>query len=221
MMSLDVKNMIIDLMEKMRMATAPAKHIIIPISGGSDSALIYNLLNNICPHKIIGVHIGKNLREQQWFHSTGNLLMIDAEFSAFGPETAEAYRWATLLNTSLKYKGWLVGSRNRTEDELGTYSLASRTATYLPLVKVWKTDVMKMCEAIGIPQSIVDSSRKADPDCGRPIEMAEIPLELIDEYIKHHMAGPELPTSLSEDKQAYLENIMISNRFKSLLPIKH
>lgn len=219
-MTPEVKDSIIDLMEKMRRAASPAKRIIVPVSGGSDSALIFNLLSEIYPEKTIGVYIGNNLREKEWFECTGNLTIVDTDLSDFEPQAAEAYRWFALLSYSLKHNGWLVGSRTRTEKELGSYSLASRVATYLPLADIWKTDVMLMCEAIGIPKSITDSSRRADPDCGRPQEMAEIPLELIDEHLKF-LIGILSTTSATETQQMYLNNIVNSNKFKQHLPVKH
>lgn len=219
-MTPEIKDMILDLMESMRNTAASAKRIIVPISGGSDSALIFNLLSEIYPHKTIGIHIGNNLREEQWFTSVGNLSIVNADLPTPDPQIAEIYRWATLLKHSLKCNGWLVSSRTRTENELGSYSLASRVATYLPLVKLWKSDIMLMCEAIGVPKSITDSSREADPDCGRPTEMAAIPLEIIDEYLKFSI-GLVKNTSATDEQKTYLQSVVNYNKFKQKLPVTH
>lgn len=212
-----MNSMIINLLERMEKITRSANLLVVPVSGGSDSALSYRLLNEVCPKKVVGLYVGNNLREIDWFNSTGRLEVLDLKFD---PSDAEPFRWAVFLNYSLKNKGWLVGSRTRTENNLGTYSLASRVATYLPLVKVWKTDVMLMCNELNVPKAITDSSRQADPDCGRPKEMAEIPLELIDEYLKF-LEGSIAATTISEEQRQYLKAIIVANKFKQSLPLRH
>lgn len=214
-----VKNMISSLMNQMVNTVASAKRLIVPISGGSDSALTFSLLSKLYPDKTMGIYIGSDLREKKWFEETGPTSLLDV-----GPEIAksETYRWATILNYTLLQGGWLVGSRTKTEDLLGTYSLASRVATYLPLVNIWKTDVMAMCKALKVPKAILDSSRKADPDCGRSPEMAEIPLEVIDNYLKYTVSGlGSVDPDPTPEQMAYLGSIRAFNQFKSMLPIKH
>ena len=90
------------------------------------------------------------------------------------PQHVEAARWALMLSLSLEVRGWLVGTRNRTEEELGTFSLASRVATFLPLAGLWKSEVMAACAHVGVPGEILESSRRADPSCGRPQEMVDL-----------------------------------------------
>jgi NH3-dependent NAD+ synthetase len=79
---------------------------------------------------------------------------------------------------------------------------------------------MKMAKYLGIPNSILDSSRQADPDCGRPAEMAAIPLETTDEYLKF-VSGEILYLNIDPAIEDYIRHIMNSNSFKSLLPYTH
>jgi NH3-dependent NAD+ synthetase len=135
---------------------------------------------------------------------------------------AEISRWAAFLELSNAHNAWLVGSRNHTEEYTGLYSLASRVATFLPLANIWKSEVMTLCDAIGVPAEVTASSRHADPDCGRPQSLAEIPLEMIDTYLK--VRNGEQPESalgaLSTAQIEYLRRTIDQNQFKRSLPTK-
>jgi NH3-dependent NAD+ synthetase len=100
--------------------------------------------------------------------------------------------------------------------------LASRVATFLPLANIWKSDVMALCELAGVPGEITSSSRRADPDCGRPTELAEIPLEKVDTYLK--VESGKLPRAaleaLTSGQTDYLARVVAQNKFKQLLPAK-
>lgn len=199
---------------------AGGRGALVPISGGSDSALCFWLCAQaLPPGRTLGVFAGKNLRCRDWFEQIGPVRALETEL----PEKhIEAHRWALLLAESLAFRGWLVGTRNRTEDILGTYSLASRVATYLPLVGLWKSEVMELIETIGVPGDIIASSRRADPSCGRPQEMADIPFSLLDLFLQIRV-GERSPTELARIPPAvltYLDSIYQRNRFKPLLPLR-
>ena len=211
------------LVEWIRVEAAEAKNgLLVPISGGSDSALCFWLANKALPGKVVGVHAGspKTLRCRKWFASIGT------EIAFVKPPgrraEVEEMRWARFLALNLERRTWLVGCRNRTEDELHSYSLASRVATFLPIVGVWKSGVIALCQAAGVPAAIIAASRKADPDCGRPEAMAEIPFELVDLYLQVKLAevSPLLLGNLTRAQRFYLEGIYFYNRFKSALPIR-
>ncbi len=219
------------LIDWMASSAAPANGLLVPLSGGSDSALIFWLLNQAFPNgaanasatgatnKIIGVHIGDNLRCREWFESVGTVRLVAKPTLSAGQD-AEVMRWATVQSLCVNERRWLVGSRTRTEEALGTFSYASCVATYLPLASILKSDVMELCALIGVPEEILASSRRADPDCGRPQAMAEIPLEQIDIFLRVKLL--ELPTSaldaLSEGTVQYLESVYRRNQFKRVLP---
>jgi len=131
---------------------------------------------------------------------------------------AEVLRWARVQSICVSEQRWLVGSRNRTEDLLGTYSFASCVATYLPLVNMLKSDVMALCLLAGVPEEVLTSSRQADPSCGRPEEMAEIALEQVDQYLRHMLGYPDALCGLSEGTIIYLNSVYERNHFKRLLP---
>ena len=193
--------------------------LLVPVSGGSDSALCFWLCNQVFPNKTIGVYAGTDLRERKWFESVGRVRFIEPPpFSS----NAEIFRWAKFLEICYQEKRLLIGTRNRMEDLLGGYSLASRLATVLPLAGVWKSDVLKCCEWIGVPTTITDSSRRADPDCGRPQEMAEIPMEIVERFlkVKSGLKKPRHLRGITKDQRAYLEKMYSQNVYKLSLPDK-
>lgn len=200
-------------------SAAKAQALYVPVSGGTDSALVFWLCSQAYPAKTVAVHAGKDLRERAWFESVGKVEFVDVP----GEHTErEEMRWARFLARARDRSAWLVGSRNRTEDLLGTYSLSSRTATYLPLVGVWKSDVLKLCAEIGVPEGVIASSLRADPDCGRPDELAAISYQAIEAFLRTRIG--EAPRAddpaLSPEQVEYLEKIFTQNAFKPGLPTR-
>jgi NH3-dependent NAD+ synthetase len=137
-------------------------------------------------------------------------------------DDVELQRWMLMFARARKERCWLVGSRNRTEDVLGNYSLASRLATYLPLAGLWKSEVMELAAFVGVPAQILESSQRADPLCGRPPELAEIKFQAVDRFLQHKLG--ERPAAnldgLTEGQLKYLEEIYSRYRFKSALPLR-
>jgi NH3-dependent NAD+ synthetase len=199
---------------------AAGRGALVPVSGGSDSALCFWLCTRaLPPGRAVAVFAGTSLRCREWFESLGPVRLRPAPPPDAHPEAA---RWADMLTLCLAERRWLVGTRNRTEDVLGTFSLASRVATYLPLAGLWKTEVMELAKAVGVPAEVLASSRRADPECGRPKEMAEIPFEVVDVFLRVRVG--ERPDSdlagLPAGAVAYLDSIYRRNRFKVGLPLR-
>lgn len=199
---------------------AAGRGVLIPVSGGSDSALCFWLCAKaLPPGRAVAAYVGHGLRCQEWFEQQGPVRFIPEPAADGHPE---AQRWAIMLSLSLNVRSWLVGTRNRTEDVFGTYSLASRVATYLPLAGFWKSEVMALAELVGVPAEILVSSQRADPSCGRPEEMAAIPFETVDQFLQVRVGErPEsdlsgVPLSTIE----YLESVYRRNRFKMQLPLR-
>jgi NH3-dependent NAD+ synthetase len=202
-----------------RGAASSARGVLVPVSGGSDSALAFWLLARALPGRAFAVHVGAELRARDWFETIGSVFQLP---HPDGPGDREALRWAALISHGLNLGHWLVGSRNRTEDVLGTYSLASRVATFLPLVGLWKSEVMELCERVGVPAEILASSRRADPACGRPQGLAEIPFGAMDLFLQVRIGErPEADLAAVNPVQlGYLEKIYQYNQFKKALPLR-
>ena len=206
------------LLDWVRETFKPATGLLVPVSGGSDSALLWWLVCQVYPEKALAVYVGNDLRCKSWFESLGTVRCIS---HPAGIGDSEAVRWALFISICSKERRWLIGSRTRTEEVFGTFSLASRIAPYLPLAGVWKTEVMQLGQKVGIPVEILSSSRKADPDCGRPQEQSEIPLELIDVFLRESekQQGVGDFSALSEQQVQYLKRVRESNQWKRHLPV--
>jgi NH3-dependent NAD+ synthetase len=215
-----MKHKIATLLHWIRERAEPAHGLLIPISGGSDSALCFWLCNQVCPERTLGVYFGDSLRCRDWFEDQGRFEVLSPP-AGTSARQRELQRWAVLLDKGLMEERWLAGSRNRTEDAFGTYSLASRLATFLPLAGLWKTEVIELCAFAGVPCAVTDSSRKADPDCGRPKELADVPLEAIDLFLMVRVGElpPEALSALTVEQVQYLDRIYHYNQFKKALPI--
>ncbi len=191
--------------------------ILVPVSGGSDSALCFWLCAQVAKERTKGVSMGTSLRSKEWFESVGTVELHTGDVAGANPEVA---RWAHFLTQCLTENRILIGSRNRTESVLGTFSNASRVATFLPLAGLWKHEVMELCDFVGIPEEITASSRRADPECGRPAKMADIQYEAVDRFLQEKLHLP-IDTSLAEPSQEqreYLETIYVENAYKAGLP---
>ena len=64
-------------------------------------------------------------------------------------------------------------------------------------------------EAVGVPSDVIASSRHADPECGRPAEMAAVGLEKVDWYAQCHWSGQlwRLKDRLSAEEVQYLDEV--------------
>lgn len=191
--------------------------LLVPVSGGSDSAFCYWLCNQAFPQRTKGIYIGTALRQKEWFEGTGIMQYSDLQMDGENPEVQ---RWAHFLETSIKENRMLVGSRNHTEDMLGTFSHASKVASLLPLAGLWKHEVMELCGYVGVPEEIISSSSRADPACGRPQRMADIPFEAVDAFLKSKLGGAVGQGERTEQQEAYLENVYATHSYKTTLPFR-
>lgn len=192
--------------------------LLIPVSGGSDSALCFWLCNQIYKERTKGVCAGNYLRQKEWFDTVGHVQLVDVDYGGENPEVA---RWALFLTISLTENRVLIGSRNRTESVLGTFSNASRVTTFMPLAGLWKHEVMELCDFVGVPGEITESSKRADPECGRPEKMADIQYEAVDRFLQEKLSLP-IDESLFEpsaEQRKYLEAVYEQNSYKSKLPL--
>lgn len=197
---------------KIRKNTPPKRPIYIPISGGTDSALTFYIYNKIFPKRTFGIYFGDTLPHEAWFTNTGKVIK-ETRWDTYDKEIA---RWSKLLEKSIKDGAIIIGTRNKTEHMLGTFSHASRISFYLPIVDFYKSDVLKICEEIGCPQEMINESRKPDPNCGRYAEYTKIGIEKIDEFLKSLLKNK----ASSEDGFKYIQKIYENNKYKKTLPIK-
>lgn len=202
------------LLDWIKLTAAHSKGLAVPVSGGSDGALALWLCAQACPGKTRAIHLGNRLRARAWFESIAPVDVLELPLQSID---AEALRWAIIADYSLKHGFWPVGTRNRTEELLRTYSRSSLISTFMPIVGLWKSDVLKLCAYIKVPDEVLASSRRADPACGRPQELADIGIERIDAFLKAKL-GLIPDAGLDADELAYLESLYRANEFKATLP---
>lgn len=213
-----------DVIDWIRRTVEPAtgRGALVPVSGGSDSALCFWLCAMaLPPGRAIALYVGSSLRCREWFDSVGTVHTLE-EPPRGADVDHEVLRWAMTITHARGHRGWVTGSRNRTEDVFGTYSLASRVCTLFPLAGLWKSEVMELCTAVGVPEEITQSSRQADPPCGRPQAMADIPFSQVDLFLQTKVGErPERELlQLEETQLKYLESVYERNQFKRKLPFR-
>lgn len=114
-------------------------------------------------------------------------------------------RWAALVRRSLGTNratdafqtagtAWVVGTRNATEQALGAYSNLSGAVSVQPLMGLWKSDVLRLCAWLGVPDVAAAHSRQVDCDCGR-YDLAAHHIEELDTVLRVR-AGVQPPNDL-------------------------
>ena len=78
---------------------------------------------------------------------------------------ADIYRWARMQTLALASRSWIVGTRNRTEQELGIYSVASTVAVMQPIIGLYKTEVYELCRYLGVSQDLVIIGQEEECNC--------------------------------------------------------
>lgn len=142
-------------------------------------------------------------------------------------------RWASLMRSSLSGAArtdmldanncyWVVGTRNATEQALGTYSNISGAVSVQPIIDLYKSDVLKLCAALGVPQLAIDKSRQVDCDCGR-YDLAADHIDEVDMLIKLRAGEVTqdmifMPADLREKLEAFIEQQMNYAGFKTHIP---
>jgi NH3-dependent NAD+ synthetase len=201
-----------------KQSTPAGRKVVIPISGGSDSAFCLWLYAQVFPGQVTGIYHGQDLRQATWFENLAEIIYLDKTPTEI--DDWEIYRWAKFLEYSLEHNAVLVGSRTKTEHYLGTFSLASRVASILPLIDLWKSEIMELCEQAGVPEEILLSSQEADPACGRPAELAVISFKDVDSFLKAKLGEVAGKPTISPEQLTYLEGLYQKNLFKQALPLQ-
>ena len=62
---------------------------------------------------------------------------------------------------------WVVGTRNETEQALGSYSNISTIASLQPILPLWKSEVLEICKLKDVPRVAINMSCTEDCACGR------------------------------------------------------
>lgn len=196
--------------------------LVIPVSGGTDSALTFLVcVEAVGRNRVRGLHIGSALLGGDWYDAKADVAV--EQNSCPEHVNIEPYVWARIMTECEKNPGtWPVGTRNRQEHVLGTYSRPSTVATVLPIINVWKKTVIDLCRYLAVPDFIIEGSCMVDERCGRCKQMVDIGHEKIDLFAK--VMVRELPEEelkqLDNKELEYLKALYDSNLFKNSIPFR-
>lgn len=161
----------------------------------------------------------------------GAQLMVDTQ----GVDLDDHARWAKLFAISLAGASktemldgtqnyWVVGTRNATEEVLGTYSNLSMAASLQPIIRLWKSDVLRICRLLGVPEVAVSQSRQVDCDCGR-FDLAANHIEEVDVLLRRRTgralasdADVQLAAELEGRLNAFIDEQVAASDFKRQIP---
>ena len=147
--------------------------------------------------------------------------------------TDDHQRWASLMRSALSGASrtemldatncyWVVGTRNATEQALGTYSNISGAVSLQPLIGLYKSDILKICAGLGVPQLAIDKSRQVDCDCGR-YDLAADHIDEVDLLIKLRAGevaaeAVSIDADLREKLEAFIDQQCDYAGFKTQIP---
>lgn len=147
----------------------------------------------------------------------------------------DGLRWGMLADMSViampqrrmrasEEKYWLLGTRNATEDCLYNYSIASTVAVAQPIIRLWKSDVLDICEHLKVPEIVISRSCEADCICGREELRArygrELDIILKAQYVTslEEPAYKNLDPTLKQKLSAYIKERVYKGSFKTQIP---
>ncbi len=119
---------------------------------------------------------------------------------------------------------WVVGTRNRSENTLLTYSNASMLASLQPLIHLWKSEILQISEYLGVPKLAISKSCETDCICGRERLPASHPQELdlllmlhVGELNEKYVKG-NVSEDLRRQLGAYIGSQIGKGCFKNRIP---
>jgi NH3-dependent NAD+ synthetase len=192
------------------------------------------------PDRVVGLHFSDP--QESWFQQTimpwlqqqapGAQIVVDSSIDA----RRDGLRWGALLDWSVienpltgqmrlpHQRFWVVGTHNATEEALTSYSNVSNAASVQLLTHLWKSEVLKICKFLKVPQIAINKSCDADCVCGRD----QLPAAYIPEVdallmVREGLLSPTytentIPASLRQQLNSYIDFQQQTGRFKKAIP---
>lgn len=145
-------------------------------------------------------------------------------------------RWGALMDWSVvenmktgqlrprEQSYWVVGTRNRTEETLMQYSNVSNAASMQPLIHLWKSEVLELCEHLGVPKIAMEKSCEADCVCGRQ-QLPALHIPEVDALLmeREGLLDPAynratIPAALRTQLAHYIDGQLTAAGFKKQIP---
>jgi NH3-dependent NAD+ synthetase len=148
----------------------------------------------------------------------------------------DGLRWGALLDWSVledvqtghlrkpEDRFWVLGTRNATEDALGTFSNASTAVSLQPIIHLWKSEVLTLCRALNVPKIALQKSCEEDCICGRD-QIAALNIPEIDALLMARQGKLDtryveatIPHDLHIELEVFIERKIQSSAFKKEIP---
>jgi NH3-dependent NAD+ synthetase len=194
------------LSQKMQLSKTPIPGIMIGLSG-TDSILAYVMCYDALAaigkqSRLEGIHYVSQPDKPDWFvRDIFPWLRQRCPLAALGvavPLNGREYvsrdkaRWADMFlrasGVDETHSYWVSGTANATELALGKYCILQKAVSLQPIATLYKSDVLDVCTALGVPPSAVQNSQIPDCMCGRE-EFAAENIRLIDDVLRSRIDG--------------------------------
>jgi NH3-dependent NAD+ synthetase len=135
------------------------------------------------PGRVLGVHFSGGAAKSgwvvndifPWLQSQAPGAALEVDEAADGSD--DQIRWGRLFSRAVRDTGkaaslasnyyFTAGTRNATEEHLGTYSQLSSAVSMMPIINLFKSEVLDVCAWLGAPDVAMRKSCEIDCDCGR------------------------------------------------------
>lgn len=148
----------------------------------------------------------------------------------------DGLRWGALMDMSVvsndrkrtirlpEEQYWVVGTKNRTEELLLTFSNASTAVSVQPLTSLWKTEILQMADYLGVPKIAIAKSCETDCICGRQqlaatyVKEIDILLMVRQGDLSEDYAVSNIPENIRGVLYKYINNQIDKGWFKINIP---
>lgn len=232
-MSTKFNNVITRLTNKVKMSANPVPGFIVGLSG-TDSIVTFILLNEVSKtegYKVLGVHYVDRvpapnslfMREtfpwlkEKFPEAIIQVSQTSCENSARADNgNLDQIRWGDLHYRAVEQRYWTASTVNATEKALGTFGIMANSASIAPIISLYKSEVLQICEEYGVPSVVIAASRLPDCICGRE-EFAAENIELIDEILRYNLSK-DYSGELIKKAMDYVRDTKRANDFKTRTP---
>lgn len=158
--------------------------------------------------------------------------MVDAYFDKYEPDADQLRkgnrmareRMCVLYDLSAKYKALVAGTGNLSELMIGYCTQYGDSAcAFEPIGHLYKTEVYKLAEALGLPESVINKEPTADLWDGQTdedemgISYNELD-NILFQIIEYNATDDELKEKFSAEKVSKVRAMIKSSEFKRVMP---
>ena len=218
------------LVDKIGMSQTPVPGFMIGLSG-TDSIVAFSVLSSALdraqvkfgtPYRLVGIHYADPTKKPGAFqrlalpwleelHPEADIMVVEP----LGGNQDDDGPHITALPEEERY--WVAGTINATEHALGKHSVLANAVSMQPIRSLWKSDIMRACEEMGVPGEILENARLPDCMCGRD-EIAAQHIELIDDILRYRFDPREHDPELMITLMGWISDRKREGGFRQRIP---